>query len=63
MSHWFDRWTTNIMSAIRDIRINRRIAKYPLLFRGYSVKLIGTPNDAILTKADNDNDRFPVNQG
>lgn len=58
-----DRWSNDILTAGDAIR-NSGI-KAILIFKRYSVRFVGVPNDVMLTRADNDNDndRFPVNQG
>lgn len=53
---YLDNWSNAVLDASAKIRNNWLLDRYPLIFRGYSVKLIGANNDAILNKADNDNE-------
>lgn len=53
---YLDDWSNAVLDASAKIRNNRLLDRYSLMFREYSVKLIGANNDAILNKADNDNE-------
>lgn len=57
MSPYLDQWSNNILTAGDAIR-NSGITAI-LMFKRYSVRFVGVPNDAMLMRADNDNGTGP----